>query len=126
MAGQLSHIDESGRARMVDIGQKPDSERVAAAKGAVYMQPETLQLIIDGNVKKGDVLAVAQLAGEAVEVGVHVTVLFGGHHRAGARIGGRIVAGVTLGRRSCRLRENQRDQQDGDRSDDRQQLPLAA
>ncbi len=48
---------------MVDVGQKPDTERVAVARGAVSMQPETLQLIIEGNMKKGDVLTVAQLAG---------------------------------------------------------------
>lgn len=48
---------------MVDVGQKPDTERVAVARGAVLMRPETLQLIIEGNMKKGDVLTVAQLAG---------------------------------------------------------------
>jgi cyclic pyranopterin phosphate synthase len=63
MSDQLTHIDESGRAKMVDVGQKPDTERVAVAGGSVVMRPETLQLIIEGNVKKGDVLTVAQLAG---------------------------------------------------------------
>ncbi len=63
MTEKLTHIDESGRARMVDVGQKPDTERVATARGSVVMQPETLQLIIEGNLKKGDVLTVAQLAG---------------------------------------------------------------
>jgi cyclic pyranopterin phosphate synthase len=63
MSEQLTHLDESGQARMVDVGHKPDTERVAVARGAVSMQPETLQLIIEGNVKKGDVLSVAQLAG---------------------------------------------------------------
>ena len=48
---------------MVDVGDKPDAERVAVARGAVDMRPETLELIIGGNVKKGDVLTVAQLAG---------------------------------------------------------------
>lgn len=48
---------------MVDVGQKPDTERVAVAGGSVVMRPETLQLIIEGNVKKGDVLTVAQMAG---------------------------------------------------------------
>lgn len=60
---KLTHIDENGRASMVDVGQKPDSERTAIARGAVIMQPETLQLIIDGNVKKGDVLTTAEIAG---------------------------------------------------------------
>ena len=63
MTDQLTHIDESGRAKMVDVGQKPVTERVAVARGAVVMRPATLQLIIEGNVKKGDVLSVAQLAG---------------------------------------------------------------
>jgi cyclic pyranopterin monophosphate synthase len=63
MSDQLTHLDESGRARMVDVGPKTDSERIATARGAVVMQPATLQLIIEGNVKKGDVLTVAQLAG---------------------------------------------------------------
>lgn len=63
MAGQLSHLDDSGRAKMVDVGNKPVTERVAVARGAVAMKPNTLRLIIEGNVKKGDVLTVAQLAG---------------------------------------------------------------
>lgn len=63
MTNQLTHIDESGQAKMVDVGQKPDTERVAVAGGSVVMRPETLQLIIEGNVKKGDVLTVAQMAG---------------------------------------------------------------
>ena len=60
---KLSHIDESGRARMVDVGSKPITERVAVAKGEVHMLPETLDLIRRGALKKGDVLSVAQLAG---------------------------------------------------------------
>jgi len=63
MSSQLTHIDESGQARMVDVGHKPDTERIAVARGSVTMHKETLQLIIEGNMKKGDVLAVAQLAG---------------------------------------------------------------
>lgn len=59
----LTHLDKSGRARMVDVGHKDESERLAVARGAVLMQPETVRLIIEGNLKKGDVLAVAQLAG---------------------------------------------------------------
>ncbi len=60
---QLSHIDPEGNARMVDVGYKPDTERVAIAKGEVHMKPETLALIRAGTIKKGDVLTVAQLAG---------------------------------------------------------------
>jgi cyclic pyranopterin phosphate synthase len=48
---------------MVDVGHKADTERTAVARGAVVMRPETLQLIIQGNLKKGDVLGVAQVAG---------------------------------------------------------------
>jgi len=60
---KLSHLDETGRARMVDVGQKPVTDRVAKAEGEVRMQPETLDLIQLGALKKGDVLSVAQLAG---------------------------------------------------------------
>jgi cyclic pyranopterin phosphate synthase len=63
MDKKLTHLDESGRARMVDVGDKPASERTAVARGAVLMQPETLRLIIEGNLKKGDVLTVAEVAG---------------------------------------------------------------
>jgi len=60
---ELTHIDEEGRARMVDVGGKPDTERVAVAKGEVTMRPETLRLVAEGGMPKGDVLAVAQVAG---------------------------------------------------------------
>ncbi|HBA90542.1 MAG: molybdenum cofactor biosynthesis protein C [Chloroflexi bacterium GWB2_54_36] len=60
---QLSHIDESGKARMVDVGAKPETERTAVARGEVILKPETLALIKAGLMKKGDVLTVAQLAG---------------------------------------------------------------
>lgn len=63
MSKGLSHIDESGRATMVGVGQKADTERVAVARGAVIMQPATLQLIVDGAIKKGDVLTIAEIAG---------------------------------------------------------------
>ena len=59
----LTHLDSEGNARMVDVGHKPDTERVAVAKGEVRMKPETLTLIRAGAMKKGDVLTVAQLAG---------------------------------------------------------------
>lgn len=59
----LSHLDEQGNARMVDVGAKEDSERLAIAKGEVQMKPETLALVQAGAMKKGDVLTVAQLAG---------------------------------------------------------------
>lgn len=63
MSSQLSHIDEEGRARMVDVGHKPDTARRAVAAGEVLMRAETLALIRSGNLKKGDLLAVAEVAG---------------------------------------------------------------
>lgn len=63
MADELTHLDTQGTARMVDVGAKPDSERIAMAGGAVYMQPATLRLIRDGAIKKGDVLTIARIAG---------------------------------------------------------------
>ena len=60
---ELSHIDDAGRPHMVDVTAKADTNRTAIAKGSVSMQPETFRLIIEGGSKKGDVLAVAQLAG---------------------------------------------------------------
>ncbi len=61
--GKLSHLDERGKAHMVDVAAKPDTERIAIAAGEVRMRPETLKTIKDGLIKKGDVLTVAQLAG---------------------------------------------------------------
>jgi cyclic pyranopterin phosphate synthase len=63
MAVKLSHLDESGSARMVDVGSKPVTDRIAVARGEVLMKPMTLALIQQGNLEKGDVLTVAQLAG---------------------------------------------------------------
>jgi len=60
---KLTHVDERGQARMVDVGAKNDTRRVAVAQGRVLMKPETLRLIADGKVKKGDALGVARLAG---------------------------------------------------------------
>ncbi|MBN2499996.1 MAG: cyclic pyranopterin monophosphate synthase MoaC [Anaerolineales bacterium] len=62
-SGKLTHVDESGKARMVDVGAKPETERLAIAEGEVVMKPETLALIRAGALKKGDVLTVAQVAG---------------------------------------------------------------
>ncbi|MFP4436034.1 MAG: cyclic pyranopterin monophosphate synthase MoaC [Chloroflexaceae bacterium] len=59
----LTHLDAQGRAQMVDVGAKAETRREALARGTVLMQPETLRLIIDGNLPKGDVLAVARVAG---------------------------------------------------------------
>ena len=60
---ELTHFNEQGRARMVDVTDKAVTHRTAVAAGEIHMAPETLQKIKDGTVKKGDVLAVAQVAG---------------------------------------------------------------
>lgn len=59
----FTHFNESGRARMVDVGGKPQTDRVATAQAKVYLRPETLEKIQRGKIAKGDVLAVAQVAG---------------------------------------------------------------
>jgi cyclic pyranopterin monophosphate synthase len=63
MASRLSHLDESGRARMVDVGEKPVTRRECVARGEVRMAAGTLAEISEGRVPKGDVIAVARLAG---------------------------------------------------------------
>jgi cyclic pyranopterin monophosphate synthase len=60
---KLTHLDESGRVNMVDVGSKAETERIAIAEGWVLMNPETLKLIQQGTMRKGDVLTVAQIAG---------------------------------------------------------------
>ena len=60
---KLTHTDEEGRASMVNVGAKPDQERIAKAKGRISLNPETVRLIRDNQVKKGDVLTVAEIAG---------------------------------------------------------------
>lgn len=59
----LTHMDKKGRAQMVDVGEKPITNRVAIASGEILMRSETIELIRNGDMKKGDVLAVAQVAG---------------------------------------------------------------
>jgi cyclic pyranopterin phosphate synthase len=59
----LTHLDAEGQARMVDVGHKSDTQRLAVARGRITMQPATVKLIRAGSVKKGDVLTVAQVAG---------------------------------------------------------------
>jgi len=60
---KLTHIDESGQAHMVDVGAKDVTERIAIAEAIIDLQPETLKLIMEGGHKKGDVFAVARIAG---------------------------------------------------------------
>ncbi|MBS0010282.1 MAG: cyclic pyranopterin monophosphate synthase MoaC [Bacteroidales bacterium] len=59
----LSHTDSHGRARMVDVGNKPDTKRTAKAEGSIKLSPHTIDLIRNNEMKKGDVLAVAEIAG---------------------------------------------------------------
>ena len=60
---KLTHIDEAGRARMVDVSDKPSTGRIAVASGRIVMKPETLQLALTGTGKKGEVRSVAEIAG---------------------------------------------------------------
>lgn len=62
-AGKLSHVDVTGRARMVDVSGKPETERMARARGAITMQPVTFDAIRANQTPKGDVLGVARVAG---------------------------------------------------------------
>jgi len=60
---QFSHTDDEGKARMVNVGAKPDQQRLARAEGFIHLQEETLRLIRDNEMKKGDVLSVSEIAG---------------------------------------------------------------
>ncbi len=59
---QFTHFDAQGQAHMVDVGDKSETRRIARASGQIEMQPETLQLILAGNAKKGDVIGIARIA----------------------------------------------------------------
>lgn len=61
--GKLSHVDDKGKANMVDVGSKPDQNRVAKATGHITLAKETIELIKDNSMKKGDVLTIAEIAG---------------------------------------------------------------
>lgn len=63
MADKLTHLGKAGEARMVDVSTKAATDRVAVAEGRVVMAPETLDLVLSGNAKKGDVLGAARIAG---------------------------------------------------------------
>lgn len=60
---KLSHTDEKGKANMVDVGHKPDQIRIARAEGKILLSPETIKLIRENQLKKGDVLTVAEISG---------------------------------------------------------------
>jgi cyclic pyranopterin phosphate synthase len=63
MMAKLSHLDEQGRARMVDVSEKEVTRRIAVARGVIRMRPETLALILEEKIEKGDVFSVARVAG---------------------------------------------------------------
>jgi len=63
MSDELTHVGESGEARMVDVSAKPETQRVARASGLIRMRPATLKAVVNAEVKKGDVLGVARIAG---------------------------------------------------------------
>lgn len=59
----FTHLDEKGKAKMVDVSEKPQTQREAVARGAIYMKPETIRMIIERAIPKGDVITVARVAG---------------------------------------------------------------
>ena len=63
MGDKLTHIDESGNANMVDVGDKDIIKRTAEASGKIYLSKDTIKLIEENNIKKGDVISVARIAG---------------------------------------------------------------
>ncbi len=63
MTDNFSHLNEKGEANMVDVGAKPNQERIAKATGKILLQPETLELIKSSSIKKGDIFSVARIAG---------------------------------------------------------------
>jgi len=63
MSNPLTHIDKDGRVKMVDVGEKAETQRVAIATGRLIASPETIELVRTGTAKKGDVLTVAEIAG---------------------------------------------------------------
>jgi cyclic pyranopterin phosphate synthase len=60
---KLSHLDDQGRARMVDVSEKEVTSRIAVARGSIHMRLETLELILEGKIEKGDVFSVSRVAG---------------------------------------------------------------
>src|SRR3989442_15721383 len=89
---KLSHVDEAGRARMVDVGDKPVTVRTAVAEGAIRMSREAFRLVADQRVAKGDVLAVTEVAGAlGAKRGAEVNPLVHprglGHGEVGATLG---------------------------------------
>lgn len=71
---EFSHTDDQGRARMVDVGNKPIQQRKAVAKGFIQLQPETIRLVRENEIKKGDVLTVSEIAGIQAAKQTHVLI----------------------------------------------------
>lgn len=63
MTDKFSHLNEKGEANMVDVGSKPDQERMAEASGKIFLQQKTLELIKSNSIEKGDIFSVARIAG---------------------------------------------------------------
>ncbi|HEY7674655.1 MAG TPA: cyclic pyranopterin monophosphate synthase MoaC [Burkholderiales bacterium] len=95
----LSHFDESGRARMVDVGEKPETRRIARACGTIRMAPSTLMLIRRGTAKKGDVIGVARIA--AIQAAKRTGELIPLCHPLGLT---RVSAEFTTGKRRPEIR----------------------
>lgn len=95
----LSHFDRSGRARMVDVGEKPETHRIARACGTIRMAPSTLRLIRRGTAKKGDVIGVARIA--AIQAAKRAGELIPLCHPLGLT---RVAAEFTTGKRRPEIR----------------------
>src|SRR3974377_2164558 len=116
MAKALTHIDHGGAARMVDVSPKPTTERFATAAGFVRMSTATLELVLSGNAKKGDVLGAARIAGIMAADQTHERIFLGhalalsqaevelaperGGRRAQPAVKARGQSGVELGARA--------------------------
>ena len=99
MTEKLTHFDERGAARMVDVAAKPETHRVAVAAGSIRMRPETLALVVSGTSRKGDVLAVARIA--AIQAAKRTSELVPLAHPIAIT---RVAADFKIGRASCRER----------------------
>ncbi len=125
-AARLTHLDARGRARMVDVGAKAVTERVAVARATVRMQPATLRLIRSGEIAKGEVLAVARIAGimaakrtaDLIPLCHPLPIEVAGHRLRAARRGGRLEISATVqGERQDRRRDGGADRGERRRAD---------
>ena len=105
MAG-LTHFNSRGEARMVDVGDKPATRRVAVAEGFIRMQPETLALIQSGSAKKGDVIGIARIAVAEGYIRMQaetLALIAGGGHKKGDVLGVARVAGIMAAKKTAEL-----------------------